>query len=116
MDEPGRARFERVLPEPRALRILFYQFRALVAFLLFWVIMTTAFLLLMTYRTFHPLSALEIGMAVVFGALMPLTLLLGSERREIAKSCALPPNRNASVVPSLLSGWSLRSAACVAYR
>jgi hypothetical protein len=97
-----RIRFASFFPESRALRILFYRPGTLPAFALFWIVTTIGFVLLMTYKSSHPLRGFDVGFAVVFGALIPLTLLLGSKRREIMAGCARPQGRDAAVAPSLL--------------
>jgi hypothetical protein len=92
-----------VLPESRAIRILFYPSGTLPIFLGFWLITSVGFLALMTYRSLHPLTAFDLAIAVAFGALIPLTFMLGLKGRDLASACGLPRSRSASTVPAMLT-------------
>ncbi len=77
-----------LVPEVRALRILFYPPWVRGGFLLAWAVTSLLFLALMTYRSLHPLTAGDGVVIVAFGALMPLTLLVGLRANRAAMACA----------------------------
>jgi hypothetical protein len=94
---------ETVLPEFRAIRILFYPSGTLPIFLGFWLATSVALLSPMTYKTLHPITASDLAIAVAFGGRIPLTFMLGVKTRELSSACGLPPRRSASTVPATLT-------------
>lgn len=109
----GQSSERGVLPEPRALRVLFYRPGTFLILLIFWSTISTAFLVLMTYKSLHPLGETELGVALAFGALISLTLMLGWKAQELTAACAAPRVRNASVIPATLVSVLAALATCM---
>lgn len=74
-------------PEPQALRILFHPTWQRAAFLLLWAVTAILLVSLMTFRNGRPMGPEELAVAVGFGALMPLTLLVGFRAKQAAQEC-----------------------------
>src|SRR5579875_3229312 len=98
---PVLARTARFFPETRALRILFYPEGMKAAYLLFWGVTAGIFLVLMTYRSLKPLDVMDVVVSVGFGALMPLSLLLGFRANRFARECHLHKMGGSTTGPAM---------------
>jgi len=94
------------------MRILFYPSGSLPIFLAFWLTTSFAFLLLMSYRSLHPLTGSDLSIAVTFGGLIPLTFMLGLKTREFSSKCGLPSPETASTVSASLTSVVATLATC----